>query len=453
MKDLRGLPTSSESAAALEHAERALWRMMSFYDAPLADLEAASAADPAWALPGLMRAGFLLSLAEPGHVDEARQALEAVDLGLAGPNPGLRPLTPREAAHRQALGAVAEGRWGAACQVWDALLLEHPLDALALQWAHLWDFYRGDLAGLKGRPARCLTAWDEADPLQPFVAALLAFGLEENREYAAAEDLGRRALARDPRVPWAVHAVAHTMEMQGRFEDGAAWLRHHQPAWGEGNGFAVHLWWHGALFRLEGLDCGGAMRLADSHLSGEALQITLQRLDAAALLWRLHLLEQDVGERCAALLRGWPLDDDTAGYYAFNDVHALLPMLAAGEIARAESWIARCAQRALDAQDARRSNHRMARDVGLPLMRGLLAWARGDGDTAASLLYPARSAAQVFGGSHAQRDLIDQSLLAACALAGGASARGLGQALLRERQWSKPATPLTRHWLARMGSS
>lgn len=453
MKDLRGLSTSSESGAALAHAERALWRMMSFYDAPLADLQAATVEDPGWALPHLMRAGFLLSLTEAGLVEEACRALEAVDAGLAGPSPRLRPLRPREAAHRQALGAVAEGRWGAACQVWDSLLLEHPRDALALQWAHLWDFYRGDLAGLKGRPARCLGAWDEADPLQPFVAALLAFGLEENREYGAAEDLGRRALARDPGVPWAVHAVAHTMEMQGRFEDGAAWLRQHQPVWGEGNGFAVHLWWHGALFRLEALDCGGALRLADSHLSGEALQITLQRVDAAALLWRLHLLDQDVAERSSALLQGWALDDATAGFYAFNDVHALLPMLMADEIGHAENWVARCAQRALDAEDVRRSNHRMARDVGLPVMRGLIAWARGDGDTAAALLYPARAAAQAFGGSHAQRDLIDQSLLAACARAGGSSARDLGQALLRERQWAKPATPLTRHWLSRLGGS
>jgi hypothetical protein len=44
------------------------------------------------------------------------------------------------------------------------------------------------------------------------------------------------------------------MEMQGRFEDGAAWLRQHQPQWAEGNGFAAHLWWHKSLFRLEALD-------------------------------------------------------------------------------------------------------------------------------------------------------------------------------------------------------
>ena len=39
------------SAAALDASERALWRMMSFYGAPLDDLDAAIAADPGWLLP------------------------------------------------------------------------------------------------------------------------------------------------------------------------------------------------------------------------------------------------------------------------------------------------------------------------------------------------------------------------------------------------------------------
>ena len=309
------------------------------------------------------------------------------------------------------------------------------------------DFYRGDAIGLRQRPARALPEWDPADPLYPHVLALHAFGLEENNLYPQAEEAGRRALAAEPRAPWAVHAVAHVMEMQGRYEDGAAWLRSHQPAWAEGNGFAGHLWWHKALFRLEALDFEGVLRLLDSHLSGAALQITLQRVDAASMLWRLHLLGEDVATRCQALLAGWPLDDGVAGYYAFNDVHAVLALLAAGEVAHAESWVARCAQRALSPSDASRSNHLMAREVGLPLMRGLLALARGDADGAVDLIAPVRSTAARFGGSHAQRDLIDQTLLAAAARGGR---RNLGRALLNERSMAKPITPLTRHWMDRL---
>ncbi len=440
-RDVRGNPVSTASAAALQAADKALWRMMSFYDAPQADLDAAIAADPAWLLPRVMKAGFLLSLTEPSLLDEARSLLdEAAALEADA--------TPRERAHLAATQQVLEGRWSQACQTWDELLLEHPRDALALQWAQLWDFYRGDITQLRLRPARALPDWDEQDPLHPFVLGLYAFGLEENNLYAQAEDVGRRALAGAECVPWAVHAVAHVMEMQGRFDDGAGWLRQHQPSWSEGNGFAGHLWWHLALFRLEGLDHTGVLRLVDAHLSGDTLQVTLQRLDATALLWRLHLLGVDVAARFQALVAGWPLADGDAGYYAFNDMHVLLALAGAGELQRADRWLARCAERAMQPEDARRSNHAMAREVGLPLMRALLAFVRGEHEHAAQALYPVRRIAQRFGGSHAQRDLIDQTLLAACAQ-GGVST--LGRALFNERLMTKPATPLTRHWGEQLG--
>jgi hypothetical protein len=439
--DLRGNPVGTTSNAARDAAESALWRMMSFYDVPLADLDAASAADPGWAMPHAMKAGFLLSLTEPALVPEAVAHLAAARARE-------RSCTLRERAHLDALEQLCEGRWSAACRTWDTLLLDHPRDALALQWAQLWDFYRGDAPGLRLRPARALPEWDEGDPLYAYVLALYAFGLEECNLHPQAEEAGRRALQHNPRVPWAVHAVAHVMEMQGRFEEGSAWLRLHQGAWADGNGFAGHLWWHKALFRLEALDIAGVWRLIDKHLSGDALQINLQRVDAAAMLWRLHLLGEDASGAFRALLDGWPLDDGEAGYYAFNDLHVMMAMLGAGDVARAETWLARCAERALAANDARRLNHQVAREVGLPLMRALLALTRGDADGAADQLYAVRPQAQRFGGSHAQRDLIDQSLLHAAARGGR---RSLGRALLNERTLAKPMTPLTRHWIEQVG--
>jgi len=435
--DLRANPCSSASPAARDAAEQALWQMMSFYAPPLADLDLAISADPGWALPHIMKASFLLSLTEPGFVSEAQEHLTHAAALLSH-------ATAREKLHFDAVQAVQQGRWHQACRAWDALLVEYPRDALALQSAQLWDFYRGDALGLRQRPARALPEWEEDDPLFAYVLALYAFGLEESNLYPQAEEAGRRALAINPRVPWAVHAVAHVMEMQGRFEDGSAWLRQQQPAWAEGNGLACHLWWHKSLFRLEAMDSAGALRLVDTHLAPDALQITLNRVDAASMLWRLHLLGEDVGTRCAALLDAWVLDDEHAGHYAFNDVHAVLALLGAGEVARAEAWLARCAERALLPADAGRSNHLMAREVGLPLMRGLLALAHGDADGAVDLIAPVRTLASRLGGSHAQRDLIDQTLLAA-AVQGGR--RSLGRALLNERIMAKPMTPLTRHWV------
>jgi hypothetical protein len=445
LRDLRGHPVSTASVAAHDAAEQALWRMMSYGDPPLADLDAAIAADPAWALPHAMKAGVLLGLTDPARVAEAAQHLARAREHEAH-------ATPRERAHLAALAHGIDGRWHQACRVWDDLLLEHPRDALALHWAHQWDFYRGDALHLRARPARALPAWDETDPLYPHVLALHAFGLQENHLYPQAEEAARRALALDARTTWAVHAVAHVMEMQGRLEDGAAWLRQHQPAWAEGNGFAVHLWWHLALLRLEALDTAGVLRVVDTHLSRDALRTTLQRVDAAALLWRLHLLGVEVDALFRDLVAGWPLDEAHAGHYAFNDWHAVIALVGAGDLARAERWLAACAARVLAGDEPARANHAMARDVGLPLMRGVLAFARDEHDAAAHAMWPARANAQGLGGSHAQRDLIDLTLLAnGAAAAAPAAARTIGRALLHERALAKPPTPLTRHWAQRLG--
>jgi hypothetical protein len=233
------------------------------------------------------------------------------------------------------------------------------------------------------------------------------------------------------------------MEMQGRFDDGAAWLRQHQPQWSDDNRFASHLWWHLALFRIEALDTAGALRLLDAHLSADSVASTAQRVDAASLLWRLRLLGADVTPQFRALADAWPMLDDEAGYYSFNDLHVLIALVGAGDIHAAERWLARCAERAMEPEDARRSNHAMAREVGLPVMRALLAQARGDHEAAAQSLYAVRRIAARLGGSQAERELIDQSLLAACALG---PASGIGRAVLNERWMARPATPLTRHW-------
>ncbi len=324
-------------------------------------------------------------------------------------------------------------------------MLQHPCDALALQWAHLFDFYGGDANALRQRVARVLPEWPESDPLQPYVLGLYAFGLEECQCYAEAEALGRRALAGGAKVPWAIHAVAHVMEMQGRHKEGAAWMQQWHGDWAEGNGFHAHLGWHQALFALETLDTTEALRCFDAHLAADPSQLTLQRLDAASLLWRLHLLGADVGERWHALAAGWDRSDDAAGRFAFNDLHAFLALIGSGDLARAEAWAELVTAQA---ERSNGSNRAIARTVGAPLMRGLLAFAHGHFDAALEAIYPARALAIAVGGSHAQRDLIDQTLLAA---ASHASDRSIGRALLNERRLAKPETPLTRHWAERLG--
>jgi hypothetical protein len=445
MPDIRDCPVSTQSPKALDHTERALWRMVSFFGDPLVDLDAAIAADPSWSLAQLMKANFILTLTEPAMLPQARAAFEAARSHLGHAN-------EREQTHFAATELALAGRWRDASALWDLLLRHHPRDLLALNSAHLFDFYRGDARSLRARVARVLPAWPEQDPLQPYVLGMYAFGLEECNVYPQAEAVGRRALAGSAKVPWAIHAVAHVMEMQGRHEEGAAWLVTRQADWAVDNGLSGHNWWHLALFQLESLDTAAALKLYDERIGGAAASVNLQWLDCAALLWRLQLLGADVGTRWQALAAAWADPIEHAGHYAFNDVHALMALVGSSDTARAERLLVAAAERASQeplggSSQNSPDNRAMAAEVGLPMMLALLDFSLGRMRECIDRLLPLRVHAHHFGGSHAQRDLIDQTLLAAAA---GGRDRGVGRALLNERRCAKPTTPLTEHWARRV---
>jgi tetratricopeptide (TPR) repeat protein len=434
--DQRDNPVGTVSAPALAAYERSLWHLVGFYGDPVAALDATIAADPGWALAKVAKADFLLSLTEPVLVPQARALLDdAAQIGGAN---------ERERAHLAAARSAAAGRFREAGERWDRIALDHPRDLLAILFGHLFDFYRGDARSLRGRIARVLPEWDAGDPLYPYLLGMHAFGLEECNLYPQAEACGRDALERDPRGPWAIHAVAHVMEMQGRHEEGLAWLAGREPDWAVDNGLHVHLWWHRALFHLETLDTAGALALYDARIAPPAALVNLNWLDAAAMLWRLRLLGVETTSRFAALAVAWADPVGHAGWYAFNDVHALLACAGSGDLARARALLDVARTHAAGTGD----NAAMATEVGLPLMEGLLDFVRGDAAGAIRRLYPLRGLAHRFGGSHAQRDLLDQTLLAAAAQPGGD--RALGRALLNERLLAKPRTPLTAHWAARL---
>lgn len=432
MKDTRGNPVSTHSSAALVHAEVALWRMASFFDAPLNDIDAAVKEDPAWCMPHLMRANFLLTLTEPALLADARDA-------LANAQALMPHATDRERRHFKAASTCAAGDWRGACVQWQAILNAHPHDLFALQWAHLFDFYVGDAGALQSRPAHTLKQLDIKDPLRPYVLGMHAFGLEENAHLDHAEAVGREAVSSAAKVPWATHAVAHVMEMQGRYTDGLHWLRAVESTWVEGNGFANHHWWHAALFHLEAMDIAAALALYDQHLSSPHASITLNRLDGAALLWRVHLLGADVGARWLDVAQGWDLSPAPAGLSVFNDAHAVMVLMGQQRHGDAEALVDEV-QKRIEAGSVSEAAATM--QVGLPLLRGLLAFGREDFGNAVQLLWPLRADLHRVGGSHAQRDAVIQTLWVAALRAGE---KNIPSLLLNERQ-GKQHTPLTQHW-------
>jgi hypothetical protein len=263
-----------------------------------------------------------------------------------------------------------------------------------------------------------------------------AFGLEETGDYVAAEAAGRRSVELEPRDSWGWHAVAHVHEMRNAPRDGVAWLGATRATWSKGSFLATHNTWHLAVFELELDRVDEALGLYDEAIGGTGSSVVLDLIDASAMLWRLRLRGVDVGARFAPLADRWAAVGG-AGQYAFNDLHAMLAFVGADRAGEQR----RLLDAQLEAMARDDDNATFTRDVGHPAALAVQAFAVGDHARAVQLLRPIRSRAHRFGGSHAQRDLIDLLLLEAAARAGD---RPLAAALAAERVALRPASAFAR---------
>ena len=256
-----------------------------------------------------------------------------------------RQANERERGHITALRLWLDGDFESASDTWGAVAEDYPRDLLAIQLAHLGDFYLGRSLMLGDRIAALRPHWDSDVPGYGYVLGMHAFGLEEMNEFAEAENTVRAALAAQPRDPWAIHAVAHVMEMQGRLDDGVAWYNDRREDWARDNMFAVHNWWHLALYHLDRGENDRVLEIYDTGIRPKPSDVVLEMLDASALLWRLHLDEVDVGTRWDELADTWE-GTIADGYYAFNDVHAMMALVGAGRENAADQLVATMEQAA-----------------------------------------------------------------------------------------------------------
>ncbi|RTM10760.1 MAG: tetratricopeptide repeat protein [Hyphomicrobiales bacterium] len=426
MKDAFGLTYSGATEAGLSSYARAVHELQCFIGDPVGSIDRAIADDPAFVMAHVFK-GYLFGLATERDATAVARSSHHAALPLAA--------TPREEAHVAALGHLAEGRWHEASRILEDIAIDNPRDALALQAGHQIDFFTGNARMLRDRIGRALPAWREGMPGYHAILGMQAFGLEEMGDYARAESFGRQAVEIEPRDGWAQHAVAHVMEMQSRQRDGIAWMRANPEAWSRESFLQVHNWWHLALFHYDLDEVDEVLKLYDGPIYGARSTLALNMVDASAILWRLHLGGADVGDRWAALAANW-MPKAAAGNYAFNDAHAMMAFVGAGLEAPARTLL----ETQREAMRANDDNASFTRDVGHPLARAIKAFGEARYDEAVRLIRPIRSIAHRFGGSHAQRDVIDLTLIEAALRAGDAT---LARALTAERQLARPDSPLS----------
>lgn len=289
-----------------------------------------------------------------------------------------------------------------------------PLDLLAMKVGHALAFLLGRTRLMQASLERVLPAWETTgtDGLGS-VLGCYAFTIHELGDVERAERIGRRAVAMDPRDPWAVHAVAHALLSGARPEEGLEWLGAQRRCLEGANNFGGHIHWHRALFLLALDRREEALAIHDTHVVDQPPGDYRDLVNSATLLFRLERVGVDVGarwERLAAVAES-RLGDHAS---AFADTHHVLVLGASGRRAIAERFIVSMHERASAIEGTEATT---SLEVGLPVARAMLHL-RSDPALACELLVRHAEDLARLGGSHAQREIYGLAL--ADALAGRA---------------------------------
>lgn len=439
MFDDRGLELSSQNEAAVTSYNRAVKSFLEYRTTAMPLTKEALDADPQFCLAHCLRGYFFMVFGTFLVMDKARAAFKDAQSTLGNAN-------SRERRHVEALGLWIAGDLMAANTCWEQILFEHPHDLLALRLHHFNCFWMGQTRALRAVPASVLASWSKDMPGYGNVLGMLAFGFEENGEYANAERCGREAVEICPDDLWALHAVAHVLEMQSRHGEGLKWLNHPLDQWNDRNPFRRHLWWHKALFNIDAGRLDGALQLYDEAIKGDKSDFYLDIQNAASLLARLEFCGVDVGSRWGALAdhAETHIDDHAL---IFTDVHCVMSLAHERRFEVAHKVIESMKNYAGD--EARYASG-VIRKLGVPLCESIIAFEQGRYDDVVDGILPLRHVTGPIGASHAQRDIFDQYLLEAALRA---NKLPLAHSLLQERSLLKPGSHESEYKLARLQGS
>ncbi len=420
-KDAYGLEVSTSDRAAVDAYDRGVRALLGFGADTIECFRAAVAADPDFSLA---RAGLAVSLYLMEKIPEGRAQMELAT-GVAA------SLPPRERRHVEALALWVAGRGNEALPLMKALLTEHPRDLLLMQRLYFIYFWQG-------RSAEMLELTESVRPAladDSYTLGYHAFALEENRRFDEALPLAERALTLNPKNAWAVHAVAHVLYERGENDRGIDALPPKIHPCDHLGYFRNHLLWHLALLHLAEGRYERVGKMFQSVFGDIPIAIGSDLQDAVSLAWRLDLFGHPDPKRWAhlgAAARGW-LD---MPLLLFHDLHVGMALASSGDWTSAELQLERLRGR------GKKSRNATLPEVVVPLLEGLHAFARGEYAEAVGKIDPIEGRIVEVGGSHAQREVFHDTLLAATLRA---DLEDRASALL-ERRLAKRPNP-GRYWM------
>lgn len=393
------MTTSSDAAAA--HWVDGSDRFLAAQGGVLEAFEQSIAEDGDFALAHAGRARILTVW---GFAAQAREAADrAITLGAGA--------TKRERSHIDIIATIANGDAAGALARIRSHVAVYPRDAFALQPAtNVFG-----LIGFSGRIDREREAFDLLAPLAGdygddwWYLGTLGFWHTELGRVSQGLELNLRSIELRPANGNAAHGLAHAWYELAEDETGIGFLETFLRDCPRISTLHCHLSWHLALHCLRQ---GDARRMWDIYQDAIDPRASVQApplntaTDAVSLLWHAALHGQDVPPGSWNGASAFVRERFPSPGNGFLEIHRAIACAMAGEGEALESLIAAM-------RDADAAGKLPWGAVTPDAMQALASFARGDDKHAIRLLGPRLDEFVRIGGSHAQRDLLKHTLIAA----------------------------------------
>jgi tetratricopeptide (TPR) repeat protein len=275
------------------------------------------------------------------------------------------------------------------------------------------------LLGFSGRPGLKRDqelAWDYFAPQYGddwWYLAHHAMAISEMGRLTEAHELNEKSLALHPQNGWGAHSRGHIAYESGDTGGARVYLSSFLSEYPRDGGLHGHLAWHLALSQLHaGNEAAAWEQFSTSVAPGKHFGALRTRVvDAVQFLWRWELAGHPRDEGAWTVLERMAAELIPRAGAHFTDWHMAIADAAAGDAVGLESLLAQM-------EALSRAGRYPEGAIMLSTANGLAAFARSDWAGAIASLLPLMNEIDRIGGSRAQLDLIEFTLLRACVQAG-----------------------------------
>ena len=420
-RDRFGLVLSTASPVAAESYRSFVDSFLASREGARGYLKSALGADEGFALVRI--ADAFVRFADGDAEGAKRAAAEAIALGAGA--------TGRERSHIEAFASRINGEAGRSADLFKRHVGEHPLDVVTVFVSQGALAFSGRRSWKEEVAALTDSVVAHYDPDEWSILGLRAFRAEEERNIDEARHLSGRSLERYPANARAAHVMSHTYFELAEHHAGGQFLRQWIPSHDPLADCGAHLWCHLALHQLGLGDGEGAVEtLRTGIASGGRNPFGVP--DRASLLWRLDLYGLEADEADWQAVSDLGAEVVRTPGFAFIDAHVILAHAGAHRADRLGAFVDQLEVHAAEGND-------LAGGVLLPLARGITAFSESRFHDAVHHLDNLVGSGEVvrIGGSNAQREVFEETLIAA--LVGDrqySAARTLiGQRIARRPSW------------------